>query len=367
MESVDVLINGVLGLYFSVAFTLGLQLLVDVFGIRVTPITAPMRLVGAGLMSDALAIILGGFLPQMFELPDFVLDLTVFVDLCTTYLLTLAGFSLLQGRMPYARTFIWLAVLMLLPWCLVWVTGNGNQVYSFFSNMVSTVVVAILTVRIWRHDRQLSHRFSNVEQRKFSWYVYFSIWVLLVTPVYHICFYFGIFEGYVRIVCYLMMCVMYIYLTRNVALLNVHKPSPELDKVHGSKMRTFDVVGEDPTQTRAKDIFSSQEQAEMQAHIHRLMVEEKVFKNADLSVDDLSRMMNTNSSYFYYFMRDVLHTNFFDLVNGYRIKAAKEMLMSNEKVEVIAQECGYNSANSFRRVFKKMTDKTPSQWRAEQG
>jgi AraC-like DNA-binding protein len=51
----------------------------------------------------------------------------------------------------------------------------------------------------------------------------------------------------------------------------------------------------------------------------------------------------------------------------YRVEEAKRLLREkiNIKVEEIAEEVGYNSKSSFNAAFKKITGKTPSEWRVE--
>ena len=49
-----------------------------------------------------------------------------------------------------------------------------------------------------------------------------------------------------------------------------------------------------------------------------------------------------------------------------RIDRAKKLLSdSNEKLDVIAEQCGYQSANSFWVAFKQTTGVTPKQYRKQ--
>jgi AraC-like DNA-binding protein len=51
----------------------------------------------------------------------------------------------------------------------------------------------------------------------------------------------------------------------------------------------------------------------------------------------------------------------------YRVEEAKRLLREqrNVKVEEIAEQVGYNSKSSFNTAFKKLTGKTPSEFRSE--
>lgn len=95
------------------------------------------------------------------------------------------------------------------------------------------------------------------------------------------------------------------------------------------------------------------------------MITDKLYRNPDLSVDDIVGRLKTNSYYFYYFMRDVMLSSFLDYVNGFRVSEAKELLAKGEKVDFIVSVVGYNSANSFRRAFKRTTGMSPTEWRQQ--
>jgi len=63
-----------------------------------------------------------------------------------------------------------------------------------------------------------------------------------------------------------------------------------------------------------------------------------------------------------------LQTSFYDLVNSYRIAKAKELLASPDSAHLnllgIAMESGFRSKSVFNEVFKRVTGKTPSEYRA---
>jgi len=59
-----------------------------------------------------------------------------------------------------------------------------------------------------------------------------------------------------------------------------------------------------------------------------------------------------------------MHISFVQFVNGYRVERAKYLLEHTDtKVEYIGVSCGFNSRQSFHRVFVKTTGKTPAEWR----
>lgn len=122
---------------------------------------------------------------------------------------------------------------------------------------------------------------------------------------------------------------------------------------------------DDPDRRTADDYFTADQQQKMKAQLEKMMAKDKLYRSADLCVSDLVKRFDTNASYFYYFMRDVMHTSFFDYVNGYRVEEAKELLIKGDKVDYIIMRVGFNSDTTFRRAFKRVTGQTPTEWRLQ--
>lgn len=59
-----------------------------------------------------------------------------------------------------------------------------------------------------------------------------------------------------------------------------------------------------------------------------------------------------------------LHTSFYEYVNQWRVRRAKELLRaSNAPLEEIALQSGFNSMSSFRRYFAAHTGMSPLEYR----
>ena len=56
--------------------------------------------------------------------------------------------------------------------------------------------------------------------------------------------------------------------------------------------------------------------------------------------------------------------NFSAWLNEFRVEKAKTMLVSTRlSIREVSLACGYTDANYFARVFKRITGKTPSEYR----
>lgn len=91
---------------------------------------------------------------------------------------------------------------------------------------------------------------------------------------------------------------------------------------------------------------------------------QKIYLNPQLKLSDVATMINSNRTYVSRFFNNDYGKTFFEFVNEYRVKYAMILLQtSNEKLELIAEQSGFNSRQSFHRVFSKMLGCTPEQYR----
>lgn len=98
--------------------------------------------------------------------------------------------------------------------------------------------------------------------------------------------------------------------------------------------------------------------------ILNLFENEKIFLNPQLRLSDVAAMVNSNRTYVSRFFNSHGKT-FFEFVNEYRVKYAMTLLRtSDKKLDVISEQSGFNSRQSFHRVFCKMTGQTPERYRA---
>ena len=84
----------------------------------------------------------------------------------------------------------------------------------------------------------------------------------------------------------------------------------------------------------------------------------------DITLSDAAATLN----YEYHYCSSVFHrcfgVNFKEFVNIFRFEEACKLLSdSNKDISGIADECGFKSIRNFNRVFKKMADMTPSEYR----
>jgi AraC-like DNA-binding protein len=82
-------------------------------------------------------------------------------------------------------------------------------------------------------------------------------------------------------------------------------------------------------------------------------------------VDTLAAVANMSASRFYPAFKDALGATPVDYLNHYRVNRAMTLLVNETElsVEEISMRVGFESSTYFRRVFKRITGKTPKDYR----
>jgi len=126
-----------------------------------------------------------------------------------------------------------------------------------------------------------------------------------------------------------------------------------IDKVDHEKYKSTQIP-----ETVSEDIYS---------RIQKLMVEEKAFKNPDLTLKFLSGKFHQSPQIISMVINQKSGKNFNTFVNQYRIEEAtkhfRDSKFEHYTISAIALESGFNSISSFNTAFKKSTGITPLAFR----
>ena len=105
------------------------------------------------------------------------------------------------------------------------------------------------------------------------------------------------------------------------------------------------------------------EQEDLSRRFSRCMRTEKMYLLKDLNSKSLAIAMETTERKLSAFFKEVLHSNFYDAINSFRVEEAKHILQSealkNQSITGIALSFGFRSKSSFYRIFKKSTNLSP--------
>lgn len=115
--------------------------------------------------------------------------------------------------------------------------------------------------------------------------------------------------------------------------------------------------------------ISEDESERAVARLQAIMKEKKIYRNPELSLSGLSRTTQISERLLSEAINNVLHKNFYQFVNEYRVDDIKEKLKdpknSNLKILSLAMDSGFNSKATFNRIFKEYTGVTPKQFKSQ--
>lgn len=101
--------------------------------------------------------------------------------------------------------------------------------------------------------------------------------------------------------------------------------------------------------------------------LQQLMEKDKLYRNPNLTLQDLSQAVGTNKTKLSFVINNYLNHNFASLLNHYRVDEAVHLLSDsnyyNYKIEVIGEMCGYSNRQVFHSAFKKIMGITPTHFR----
>ncbi|MBN2105405.1 helix-turn-helix transcriptional regulator [bacterium] len=135
------------------------------------------------------------------------------------------------------------------------------------------------------------------------------------------------------------------------------KPIQEMVKMHVST----------ESKKYGKSGLSSEKARRIEKELVHLMDYEKPFLNSDLTLNQLADLLKVTPHNLSEVINTRLQQNFFDFINTYRVEQVKADLKNPDKIHLkvlaIAFDAGFNSKTAFNTIFKKITGKTPSQYR----
>jgi AraC-like DNA-binding protein len=114
--------------------------------------------------------------------------------------------------------------------------------------------------------------------------------------------------------------------------------------------------------------FTAAEKEKYEARLKEYLSKQNPYLKTDFSLRELSEAIDLKPYRSSELLRLSYGKNFYNLVNELRVEHAKKLIIdprySHLNLLGIASECGFNSKSVFNSAFKKLTNKTPSEYRA---
>ena len=100
--------------------------------------------------------------------------------------------------------------------------------------------------------------------------------------------------------------------------------------------------------------------------LQTILKEEKLYMNADLTLQDLAHRIPASSKILSQVINQCSGKNYFDYINTYRCEEVKSIMKTSDPKMTILEimyQSGFNSKSSFNKEFKKLNGTTPTNFR----
>ena len=98
-----------------------------------------------------------------------------------------------------------------------------------------------------------------------------------------------------------------------------------------------------------------------------LLTKERIFTEQHITSDTLTARLGTNATYLSEVIRRSGYQSFYDMICQHRVRHAISLITAkpDERLLVIAEECGFSSPASMTKAFKQLGKQSPSAYRQQ--
>lgn len=243
-----------------------------------------------------------------------------------------------------------------------WFISNIHETYITpfldIATELSLIIYLVLASQLFlKYKRSIVQYFSNTYQVELNWLRNFLI-------IYSTLYVFGLI---IRFTDYSIFDNFWkqrwwAYLAGSLTMIYVGMMSyfSDLSKLYNLEAPTDSTLGS----KESKKITSPSNQ--LKDLIIKHMEEKKSFLNPDITLSELAKEMNLSTNQLSQTINLEFGKNFNEFINNYRVEMFKVKLKDQSVQHLsllgIAMECGFNSKATFNRVFKKITQLSPSEY-----
>ncbi len=237
---------------------------------------------------------------------------------------------------------------------LPWLMRNYSIFFALSGGGYPTVSIILLAL----HKRKIKDQFSYDDQINLVWLrniILFTIFSFVISfiSIYLITGKTLDFEPRYAFYIVSSISTVFIFFMGYFGLRQPHIFTNKQTEIHSGR---YEKSGLDNTRSQA--ILGK-----LQDYMHR----EQPYLNSKLSLNDLATKMEVSSNHLSQAINENLGKNFFDFVNEYRVEEVKKRLSDPEFSHFtllgIGLDSGFSSKSSFNHIFKKVTGKTPSEFK----
>jgi AraC-like DNA-binding protein len=226
---------------------------------------------------------------------------------------------------------------------IVQVSSNADEIlFQWIKNYLFAFLIMLLLPHFFD---LISHFYPSINSYKGGWWFYLF---------YSLVLYYIAITGYSNSVHSKIGFEMSVFNSKPILLLNPASENPNEFE------NSIDIDHEEIEENKSLDIELWKQR------IEALIQSEKLYQNPELTLTEVAKKLQTNTSIISKSINQGYQMNFNDFINNYRIEAVKELFAKGEHKKStllgIAYDCGFNSKATFNRAFKKNIGLSPKEY-----
>jgi len=167
----------------------------------------------------------------------------------------------------------------------------------------------------------------------------------------------------------LLIIMILIFIPVNIKLKKMQITNEELSDQIEETQEELKQISEELDSKYASSSLGERDLNSYKTLIGEFMDKEKPYLDNELSIRKLASVLDMQPHHLSQVINSSFDMNFYTFVNNYRIdeviRLMKEPERNHHTILAIAYDSGFKSKSSFNTIFKKMTGKTPSEYRDE--
>ena len=114
--------------------------------------------------------------------------------------------------------------------------------------------------------------------------------------------------------------------------------------------------------------LSDKRSKELCNKLEDMLIKEHIFTEPHITIDMLIQRLGTNSKYITEIIRRSGYQSFYDMICQHRVRHAISLIHQNpdERLHIIADQCGFSSPSSMAKAFQSQGKPAPSSFKTQQ-
>lgn len=227
---------------------------------------------------------------------------------------------------------------------------------------VVTIVFLFYIANLVKVQRKLNRNIRKIDEKTYSNVEDFPLryakrieWVpITICVLMYSCFVFN--DAYVKMWRDVLFTVVNVWFL--IYNLNPRRKAIKPDAKQDQELEQILTGGRDSSKYK----LTEERCKELEEKLIEMIEQEKIYLDSHLTVDQISKKLNTNRNYISEVIVRSDYGSFYTLVNFYRLKYAEEMLRRDPKIKIehVAFDSGFSSVSVFSQVFKRYRGVSPS-------